>query len=94
MTAVEQAHRRLEDFELLSLMIMVINHPQATEQDRARALKGMERIVYICTSEATLDRERIEFALKRTPDDWDELDEKLMQQFQHDFNAFPSGTKH
>jgi len=80
--------------QLISLMIVAINHPDATEQDRVRALKAMERVIFICTSEATLDKERIEISLDRSPTDWDETDEKLMQQFQHDFSAFVSDTRH
>jgi hypothetical protein len=59
-------------------MVVAITHPDATEQDRARALKTLERVVYICASEATLDMERIDIALNRSPEDWDEVDERLM----------------
>jgi len=43
-TALDQANQRLKDFKLIILMIMAINHPQATEPFAAPYGRGLFQV--------------------------------------------------
>ncbi|MPW21098.1 hypothetical protein GCT13_30545 [Paraburkholderia sp. CNPSo 3157] len=88
-TAVEHPSQRVTEFEMVTAMISTAQHPEAPETDRKPILKALERMTDIFLSEA-IDGECLMFARNRSPEEWDELDDQLMQQGAN--NA--SGSRH
>lgn len=91
-TPVESLGKRIEELQLVTLFATAINHPEIDAQERASATNAFERVSRYFLSEATFDMERVTLPFKRPVDEWDELDQRLMEQAESRAHGNP--TKH
>jgi hypothetical protein len=79
-TAVEQAGNRTEELKSIRALVAAVTNTELPENERKSLFFALERFVDYCAGEATMDSECLEIARNRSLDEWDELDEEMLQQ--------------